>query len=690
MNRLANESSLYLRQHANNPVDWYPWGPEALARARQLDRPIFLSVGYSACHWCHVMEHESFEDAGIAAFLNDHFVSIKIDREERPDLDAIYMAAVQALNKGQGGWPMSVFLTPDLKPFYAGTYFPPEGRYGRPGFRQVLAAVDQAWRDRRAAVAHSAEQITDHLRAHGELQPKPGELGPDLLRGAVRRLRQVFDSTNGGFGFAPKFPHAMDVRALLRAWKRFGADDALDMARLTLDKMARGGIYDHLGGGFHRYSVDAFWLVPHFEKMLYDNALLTSAYLEAFQATADPFYRRVATETLDYVLREMTGPSGGFYSTEDADSEGEEGKFYVWTKAEIDRVLGPELADLFEDVYDVTEDGNWEGHTILHRARTDDQEARLHKIDVGDLRAKLAAARAKLAAARAGRVRPGRDEKILTAWNGIMIAAFAQAGAVLDEPRYTEAAARAADFLLRRLRTPEGRLLRTCGEDAPAKLSGYLEDYSFLIDALVSVYEATFEPRWLTAATALADVMVAEFHDPKEGGFFFTGVHHEELITRTKDQHDGSTPSGNAMAVTALLRLAKLTDRRDLEGTAVATLKLFRGVMAEQPTAAGQFLIALDFRLGPVQEFAVIGDPGGEGVRRVLRAIYGGFRPDKVVALRSADDEAAAAAVPLLRDRPAKGAVTTYVCENFACQAPIVGAEALEQRMTNDPPMTHQ
>jgi uncharacterized protein YyaL (SSP411 family) len=488
----------------------------------------------------------------------------------------------------------------------------------------------------------------------------------------------VFDATNGGFGYAPKFPHAMDVRALLRAWKRFGDDDLLQMARLTLDKMARGGIYDHLGGGFHRYSVDAVWLVPHFEKMLYDNALLTTAYLEAFQATGDPFYRQVVTETLDYVLRDMTGPSGGFYSTEDADSEGEEGKFYVWTKGEVDRVLAPGVADLLEDVFDVTEGGNWEGHTILHRSRPDETEARLHKIDVGELRSKLAEAKRTLFEVRSLRVRPGRDEKILTAWNGLMLAAFAQAGAVLEEPRYTAAAVRAAEFVLTRLRGAGGRLLRTTGEDAPAKLNGYLEDYSYLIDALVTLYEATFDPSWLRAATELADVMVAEFHDPAEGGFFYTGKTHEELIARTKDRHDGSTPSGNAMAVTALLRLARLTDRRDLEEVAVGTLKLFRGTMAEQPTAAGQFLIALDFHLGPVQELAIIGDPANDEVRRVLRTVRGGFRPDQVVALRRPDEEPA---VPLLRDRPALGAVTTYVCQGYVCQAPIVGVEGVESAL---------
>jgi uncharacterized protein YyaL (SSP411 family) len=677
-NRLAHESSLYLRQHANNPVDWFAWGPEALARAKELDRPIFLSVGYSACHWCHVMEHESFESPAIAELLNRHFVCIKVDREERPDLDSIYMTAVQALNNGQGGWPMSVFLTPDLRPFFAGTYFPPENRYGRPGFRTVLLALADYWQNRRDEVLRSAGSITEFLRERDRPQAAAaGELSPDLIRHAADVLGRVFDARHGGFGSAPKFPHAMDVRLLLRAWKRFGDAEALRMARHTLDGMAKGGLYDHLGGGFHRYSVDERWLVPHFEKMLYDNALLTPAYLDAYLATGSPAYRRVVDETLGYVLRDMTSPSGAFYSTEDADSEGEEGKFYVWSEREVQQLLGPELAPLFCDVFDVTVGGNFEGHNILHRERTDDQEARLHRLEIDELRAKLAEGRQILFEARSKRVRPGRDEKILTAWNGMMIAAFAQAGAALDEPRYTAAARRAAEFVLSRLRGPDNRLLRTCGEDSPAKLNAYSEDYACLIDALVSLYEADFDPRWLQTATELADDLAARFYDPATAGFFFTSSDHEELLTRSQDVHDGSTPSGNSMAVTALLRLAKMTDRRDLEEKAVATLAAFRGAMHEQPTAMGQMLLALDFHLGPVQELAVVGDPAGPETQRVLRAIRGGYRPNKVVACAAGE----VPGVPLLAGKTAQGAVTTYICQNYACQAPIIGAEALEQAL---------
>jgi uncharacterized protein YyaL (SSP411 family) len=676
-NRLAQETSLYLRQHAHNPIDWYPWGPEALGRARQLDRPIFLSVGYSACHWCHVMAHESFEDDAVARLLNEHFVSIKLDREERPDLDAVYMAAVQALNQGQGGWPMSVFLTPDLQPFFAGTYFPPDDRYGRPGFKRVLRSVVDAWHQRRDALLRSADQITAHIRAHGTLDApeEPGEPTADLLRDAAKLLRRAFDFTYGGFGQAPKFPHVSELRLLLRCWQRFDAEDALVMVRLTLEKMARGGIYDQVGGGFHRYSVDERWLVPHFEKMLYDNAQLAVLYTEAFQATGDPEYRRVVGEVLDYVLREMTSPHGGFYSTQDADSEGEEGKFTVWTPAEVRAILGDRLGKLFCDIYDITPEGNFEGKNIPNRSRTDEQEARLLGVPVEELRASLAEARRKLYDARAGRVWPGRDEKLLTSWNGLMIDAFARAGAALDEPRYTDAARRAADFVLGKLRRPDGRLFRTCGDDAPAKLEAFLEDHAFLADALVSVYEATFEPRYLRAAEELAATMVEQFGDAEGGGFFFTARDHERLIARNKDYHDGSTPSGSSMAVQALLRLAALTGRADFRAKAADTLRLFRGLMEQSPSAVGQMLVALDFYLGPVRELAIVGDPAADDTRAVLRAARGRFAPRQVVALRHLD--APDDGVPLLRDRPAGPAgVRLYVCQGFSCQSPSDGAEA--------------
>jgi hypothetical protein len=678
-NHLVHETSPYLKQHAHNPVDWYPWGPEALALARRLDRPIFLSIGYSACHWCHVMEHESFEDAEIGRLLNDQFVSIKVDREERPDLDQIYMASVQLLTRQAGGWPMSVWLTPDLKPFYAGTYFPPDNRYGRPSFRHVLNALADAWKTRRAEVEQSSAQVADHLQQALQLEGSDGEVGPDLLRKAAGMLERAFDSVHGGFGSAPKFPHPMDIRLLLRVWKRFEDDAALRMARSTLDHMAMGGIYDHLGGGFHRYSTDERWLAPHFEKMLYDNALLTVAYLEAYQATGDLSYRRVVEETLAYVLREMTSPEGPFYSTQDADSEGEEGKFYVWTTGEVEQILGKDNADIFGYVYDVNAGGNWEGHTILHRSKTDEQDARLLKLDVEEMRLTLRECRQKLFAVRGKRVWPGRDEKALTSWNALMIGALAQAAPVLNNPDYLRAATRAADFILTRMRAPDGRLLRTYSTGSAPKLNAYLEDYAYLIDALVSLYEASFEPRWIEWAYSLTDIMIREFWD-QSGGFFFTGVSHEALIARNKDLQDSSVPSGNGMAATALLRLARLTGRKEFQDKAEKTLRLCRSLMASSPMAAGQSLSALDYYLGPVREFAVVGDLGKEETREVLHLIQGRFEPNKVIAFKDGNEEDTQVdeMLPLRAGKTGTGVVTTYICRDFACQAPLEGVAALQ------------
>jgi uncharacterized protein YyaL (SSP411 family) len=684
-NRLLQETSPYLRQHAHNPVDWFPWGPEALQRARELNRPIFLSIGYSACHWCHVMEHESFEDPEVAQILNDHFVSIKVDREERPDLDQIYMTAVQRMTQ-QGGWPMSMFLTPDLKPFYGGTYFPPDDRYGRPSFKRVLRQIIEVYRDQLEAVMETAAQITQQLQGHLEIQAGEGDLNPELLSHAFSYLNRAFDRTYGGFGSAPKFPHTMDLRLLLRIDKRFNDATAREMVKRTLEGMARGGIYDQLGGGFHRYSTDERWLVPHFEKMLYDNALLVPAYLEAHQATGDSFFRDIVEETLAYVEREMTSPEGFFFSSQDADSEGVEGKFFVWSAAEVVAVLGKELAEVFTYVYGVTAEGNWEEHNILHRAKTYEQDARLLGKTEPELRRLLQEARQKLLEVRNRRIWPGRDDKALTSWNGLMIAAFAQAAQVLDRPEYARTAARAADFLLDRMRTKNGRLLRTYRTGTPPKLNGYLEDYAFLIDALVTLYEATFAPRWLEAALDLTEIMIEQFWDPLEYGFFYTGKDHEALIARNKDPHDSSIPSGNSLAVMGLLRLYKLTGRIDLLEKAEATLRLFQGLMAQSPFVTGQMLSALDFFLGPVQEFAIIGDPKTADAERILRAIQGHFRPNKVVAFKSiTEEEAAEEVVNLLAGKKAGGQVTTYICQNFACQAPLEGADALEAALTDHP-----
>jgi uncharacterized protein YyaL (SSP411 family) len=681
-NRLNHESSPYLRQHAHNPVDWYPWSAEALERARQLDRPIFLSIGYSACHWCHVMEHESFENEEIAKILNDNFISIKVDREERPDLDQIYMASVQMLT-GSGGWPMSVFLTPDLKPFTGGTYFPPDDRYGRPGFKRLLLHIAEVWQTRRAEVEEAASQITGHLRDFGQLETEEGQLDASLLRQALAGLERAFDTRHGGFGQAPKFPHPMDLRLLLRCWKRFDDPQALEMARVTLDHMARGGIYDHLGGGFARYSTDERWLVPHFEKMLYDNALLVPCYVETYQATGEVFYREIAEETLNWVLREMTSPDGPFYSTLDADSEGEEGKFYVWTAAEVEQILGKDEADLFCSVYGIEADGNWEhGNNILHRAKTFAQSARLHGLSEADLRARLDADRRKLFEVRSRRVWPGRDDKALTSWNGLMIGALAQAAQVLDRRDYADAAARAADFLLTQMRGKDGRLLRTWSAGHEPKLNGYLEDYSFLLDGLISLYETTFAPRWIEAALDLAEVMIDQFWDAAGGGFFYTGRDHESLIARGKDPHDNAIPSGNSMAVTALLRVVKLTGRMDLQEKAETTLRLYRGLLGAHPLAAGQMLLALDFHLGPVQEIAIVGDAAAEDTRRVLRLLAGSYQPHRVMALKDTASpqrqQGIEEPLPLLAGKTSQGPVTVYVCQNFTCQAPLVGVEAIE------------
>jgi uncharacterized protein YyaL (SSP411 family) len=679
-NRLAHETSPYLLQHAHNPVDWYPWGDEAFARAKVENKPIFLSVGYSACHWCHVMERESFEDAGVAATMNEQFVNVKVDREERPDVDAIYMAAVQAMT-GHGGWPMSVFLTPDGRPFYGGTYFPPADRHGMPGFSRVLESVAKAWRDRRAEILESAGQMTEQLQSLGQAGSAAGAiLDPALLDLAARALAKAYEPIHGGFGSAPKFPHPMDLQVLLRRQARTGDVHALHMARHTLDRMARGGIYDQLGGGFARYSTDDRWLVPHFEKMLYDNALLTTTYLEAYQAAKDPEHARVARETIDYVLGRMTDPdTGAFCATEDADSEGEEGKFYVWTAGEIRELLGVDAARAFGYVYDVSEGGNWEGKTILNLPKPIDQAARALGRDEGDLRAELAASRAKLLAARERRVPPGKDTKVLVGWNGLMLAALALGGRVLGEPRYLDAAAKAAGFLLDRLRGPDGRLLHVY-KDGRARLNAYLDDHAALALGMTRLYEATGEPRWIEAACALADVILDRFADPDGGAFFYTASDHEALIVRQKEVIDNATPAANALAATALLRLAVLTGRGRYETAGRRAIEAVEGILRQYPTAAGQSLLALDFLLAPSREYAVIAGDDPAEFEAAMQAVYARYEPNSVVAPSpsGAASPALADLVPLLADRPARdGRVTTYVCQNSACKAPIVGVEGI-------------
>jgi uncharacterized protein len=681
-NRLAGETSPYLLQHAQNPVDWFPWGPEALETARTQGKPIFLSVGYSACHWCHVMERESFENPEIAALMNQHFINIKVDREERPDIDNIYMAAVQALT-GHGGWPMSVFLTPELQPFFGGTYYPPEDSRGMPGFPRVLQSVAKAWQERRDEILASAGQMTEQLKSLTQATAATEGLSASILDNAFRKLTRSFDPTHGGFGDAPKFPHPMDLKVLFRHHFRTRDTTALSMARLTLDKMARGGIYDHLGGGFARYATDDRWLVPHFEKMLYDNALLASVYLEAFQATRDEEYARVARETMDYILGRMTDAQGGFYSTEDADSEGVEGKYYVWTLAQVRDALGPERAKAFSYVYDVTEAGNWERHNILNMPKTLVQAAKMLGRDENELRRDLAEDRAKLLAVRERRVPPGKDTKILTSWNGLMLAPLADGSRILGDERYLTAARNAASFLLENLRSPTGLLLRSY-KDGQAKFNAYLDDYANLIDGLTRLFEACGESRWIEAALELARILREEFADPALGGFYYTGRSHEALIARQRDAMDQATPSGNAMAATALLRLAALTGRDDLLASARAALQSAAGILTQYPTAAGQSLVALDFLLASTREFAVISGADAAEYRTVLETIAAAFLPHKVVAPAPARPSAALMElVPLLLDRPAKEhRATTYLCENFSCQAPVIGVNGVQQALT--------
>jgi uncharacterized protein YyaL (SSP411 family) len=676
-NRLARETSPYLLQHANNPVDWHPWGPEALERAKREDRPIFLSIGYSACHWCHVMEHESFEDEAIATALNERFVNVKVDREERPDLDQIYMAAVQLMTQ-HGGWPMSVWLTPDLKPFYGGTYFPPADRHGLPSFLRVIHAVAEAWNERRAAALQQAEEITTHISAM-HLMSSGEEITPALIENAVRRLEEAFDRRNGGFGGRPKFPHPMDLSVLLRHWKRSPHQPVLEMVKLTLDKMAAGGIYDHLAGGFARYSVDERWLVPHFEKMLYDNALLTVAYLEGYQATGDERYARVARETCEYVLRYMTDERGGFHSTEDADSEGEEGKFYVWTPDQIIELLGRERGDRFCNLYDVTPHGNFEGENILNLPRPIAQVAKERGWNLATLERELAEDRAILLEARDQRVRPGKDDKILTNWNALMIDAFARAAVVLDEPRYATAAQRATAFILRELRRADGRLLHSW-RGGEAKFDAYLDDYAYFINALVSLYEADFDEAWIDHAVALADFVMQHFHDGQEGGFFYTSDDHEQLIARQKDVQDSSVPSASGMTATALIRLGTLTGRQDYVDPARGTLELAAGLMEKAPTAAGQSLIAADMLIGPMQEIVVVAGDNEQEFADVLAALRQRYEPNRVIAARGkviANKNSAALNAIFAGRTAINGQTTLYVCENFTCQAPLVGWQAI-------------
>jgi uncharacterized protein len=679
-NRLANETSPYLLQHADNPVDWYPWGEEAFEQARTADLPVLLSVGYSACHWCHVMEHESFEDPGTAAVMNERFVNVKVDREERPDVDSIYMTAVQAMT-GHGGWPMTVFLTPDGEPFYGGTYFPPAPRHGLPSFRQVLIAVHDAYRDRRDEVARSASGIRAALEQNTALRSPAATLDTGILEQAYRGVAGQHDPRDGGFGGAPKFPQPMTLEFVLRHHARTGDARALEMVVHTLRRMARGGMYDQVGGGFHRYSVDAQWLVPHFEKMLYDNALLARLYLDAYQETGDAELRQVAEAILGYVDREMTAAGGGFYSAQDADSEGEEGRFYVWTPAEVDAVLGPDDGPLFRRYYGVTEGGNFEGRSILHVARDPAAVASEAGVRPEHLDAVLSRGRAALYEARSARVWPARDDKILTSWNAMMLQAYAVAGRVLGREQDRATAIRSAEFLLRELRS-DGRLYRTW-KDGVARIDGFLEDYALLADALLSLYEATFDPRWVRESRALADLMLDLFWEEADGLFFDSSKDGERLVVRPRDVHDNATPSGSSAATLMLLRLGAVTGESRYGRIAARVLQSMGGLLTRAPLAFGRLLAALDFHLATPQEVAIVGDPGADETRALLAVVGERYRPNTVLALRppgaapSIDQ-----VIPLLAERQAvDGAATAYVCRRFTCKMPVTDPEALRREL---------
>jgi uncharacterized protein YyaL (SSP411 family) len=670
-NRLIFEKSPYLLQHAHNPVDWFPWGDEAFSRAQKEDKPVFLSIGYSSCHWCQVMEAESFEDEEVAQLLNEHFVAIKVDREERPDVDQIYMTVCQSMT-GSGGWPLTVIMTPGKMPYFAGTYFPKQAKFGRPGLMEVLSHSAALWENQRERVLEVSTQVGDMVRTLST-SAEPGTLRVSNMEEAYLLFRSTFDARFGGFGKAPKFPSPHNLSFLLRWWKRTGDRNAVDMVEKTLEAMWRGGMYDHVGFGFHRYSTDDRWLVPHFEKMLYDQAMLAIAYTEAYQATGKELPAEVAQQIFAYVLRDMTSPQGGFYSSENADSEGEEGKFYVWTQKEIQEILGSEQADLFGRFHGVNEEGNFEGRrNVLHIPKAPEDFAQDEGTSVEELGRILEQARKRLFDARKARAHPSKDDKILTDWNGLMIAALAKGAQALNEPKYAEAARRAADFLLKNLRRSDGRLLHRY-RDGEAAIPGYLDDYAFLVWGLLELYETAFEVRYLKEALHLTEEMINIFWDERKGGFYFTGQDAEEVLARIKQYHDGAIPSGNSVASLNLLRLGKITANDRLERIAEELIRSFGGQVNRSPTGFTQFLVALDFALGPTKEIVVAGDLDGKGTKRMLRSLQGRFLPRKFLILHpeGKDRKAIEELAPFVKEQVSiDGKPTAYVCENYACKLP--------------------
>src|SRR3990167_2611315 len=676
-NHLINEKSPYLVQHAYNPVDWYPWGEEAFQKAAREGKPIFLSIGYSTCHWCHVMEYESFEGEEVAKILNDNFVSIKVDREERPDIDNIYMTVCQAMT-GSGGWPLNLFLTPERKPFYAGTYFPKTERYGNPGFIAILKQISNLWKTNKESVLTSSEQVVKILQTVSE--PSTTEtLTSETLKHAYEQLTGNYDSIYGGFGTSPKFPTPHNYTFLLRWWKRSKDPTALEIVEKTLDRMGRGGIYDQLGGGFHRYATDEYWLVPHFEKMLYDQALLAIAYTEAYQATGKVFFADIAKGIFTYVLRDMTSPGGGFYSAEDVDSEGVEGKFYVWTPDEVIKILGEKEGRIFCDFYDVSKEGNFEEKNILHVDKALDAFVKLEGIKLEELQEMLSKARAKLFSVREKRIHPHKDDKILTSWNGLMIAALAKGAQALNEQKYAQAAMRAADFILNTLRLKDGSLLKRyrLGE---AAIPGHLDDYAYFVWGLIDLYEATFEVKYLKIALELNRLMIDDFLDEKGGGFFFSGKRNEQLIAQTKEIYDGATPSGNSVALMNILRLSRMTGNPDLTNISGQLMKSFAETVNNYPSGYTHFLCALDFALGPTKEIVIAGEPGSDDTSQILKEIRRRFLPGKVVILHPEKDKSIEGIIGFVKEQKAiDGKTTAYICENYACKAPTNDREQIKK-----------
>ncbi len=667
-NRLINETSPYLRQHAHNPVDWFAWGEDAFEKAQRENKPILLSIGYSACHWCHVMERESFENEKIAALMNQLFVNIKVDREERPDLDEIYMSAVQMLT-GRGGWPMTMFLTPERKPFYGGTYFPPEDRGGMPGFPRILMGVNQAFRERPVDVEKSVTQILSALERMAESAQSDKAFSPNAIAEGAENIAHAYDADNGGLGQAPKFPNAGVYELFLRHYHHSQSERYLEMVTHTLTKMAQGGIYDHVGGGFHRYSVDAKWLVPHFEKMLYDNAQLVRIYAQTYTITKNPLFLNVVNESCDYLMREMLQPEGGFYSTQDADSEGEEGKFFVWTAAEINRLIGEEAGEIFGRIYDVSEHGNFEEKNILHPILTVEQASKYFRKDPAEIESLIARAKKQLFVEREKRIKPFRDEKIITAWNGLMLCGLAEAIKVSPRAEFIEAAQRTITFTFAKM-FRDGFLLHTY-KDGQAKLLGYLDDYAFLAVGLLDIYQVLFDRSFLERAIELCEIMLREFWDENDGGFFYTGKSHEPLISRTKPIFDASVPSGNAMATQLLLRLHHITGKEEYRARAEKVLRAYYEAMESQPFGFAHLLCGLDFYLTKPKEIVVIGDPQNSHTRELLSEIHSLYLPNFTLQLAK-PNESLEKVSPLLQGKTAiDGKPTIYVCHNYTCSAPV-------------------